>query len=55
MRRLLPHSTRPSPRDRRVGIHDFTFVESGFRGQQVLLKCVATVLPVCFGPAAGLL
>ncbi len=24
MRRLLPHSTRPSPTDRRVGIHDFT-------------------------------
>ena len=23
--RLLPHSTRPSPTDRRVGIHDFTF------------------------------
>ncbi len=22
--RVLPHSTRPSPRDRRVGIHDFT-------------------------------
>ena len=25
MRRLLPHSTRPSPTDRRVGIHKFTF------------------------------
>ena len=24
MRRLLPHPTRPSPTDRRVGIHDFT-------------------------------
>ena len=24
MGRLLPHSTRPSPTDRRVGIHDFT-------------------------------
>ncbi len=23
--RLLPHSTRPSPTDRRVGIHNFTF------------------------------
>ncbi len=30
-RRLLPHSTRPSPRDRRIGIHKFTFeVCSGF-------------------------
>ena len=29
--RLLPHSTRPSPTDRRVGIHDFTFEAcSGF-------------------------
>jgi hypothetical protein len=29
--RLLPHSTRPSPRDRRVGIHEFTFEAcSGF-------------------------
>ncbi len=25
MGRLLPHSTRPSPTDRRVGIHNFTF------------------------------
>ena len=25
MRRLLPHPTRPSPTDRRVGIHNFTF------------------------------
>ncbi len=31
MCRLLPHSTRPSPADRRVGIHDFTFEAcSGF-------------------------
>ena len=31
IRRLLPHSTRPSPTDRRVGIHDFTFEAcSGF-------------------------
>ncbi len=29
--RLLPHPTRPSPTDRRVGIHDFTFEAcSGF-------------------------
>ena len=25
MRRLLSHLTRPSPTDRRVGIHNFTF------------------------------
>ena len=31
LRRLLPHSTRPSPTDRRVGIHNFTFEAcSGF-------------------------